>query len=115
MIEPIFQGATATTGTHRAGRGVCSGLCSPVLDKMGHRVPDDVSVIALCPTDLAVNQRVRLDEHRPGCSQVIRYDPRSRWCFASSAVTSPPRPGWSRPCSSSAIVCAHRATTAIRA
>ncbi len=66
-----------------------------VLDKMGHRVPDDVSVIALCPTRHG-GEPARTARRASTWLPRSSVRPQSRWCFASSAATPPPRPGWSR-------------------
>ena len=46
------------------------GTVLAVLERRSLRVPDDVSIVALCPTDLAVNQRVPLTSIDVAAQQV---------------------------------------------
>jgi DNA-binding LacI/PurR family transcriptional regulator len=46
------------------------GTVLAVLERLSRRVPDDMSIVALCPTDLAVNQRVPLTSIDVAAQQV---------------------------------------------
>ena len=46
------------------------GTVLAALERRSRRVPADVSIVALCPTDLAVNQRVPLTSIEVAAAQV---------------------------------------------
>ena len=69
-VEPSYESTRAVLQEHFAQHPETTGLVVhnesilgevlAVLANEGLRVPDDVSLVALCPSDLAVNQRVGL-------------------------------------------------------
>ena len=67
------------------------------LRSRGKDVPGDISVVAVCPEDVALGPDPA--PHRPSTSPRTRSAASpSTWRSAGSPGTSPPRPASSRPC-----------------